>query len=114
MADYAGEDAWLPLRLRPILAQKLDEADRNCEGREASGEGRGTMDGGDSCLPSPASGRGAGGEGGREGGQDQSQPALTLALSQGERGPDTGPLSPPLAPRHPHPSPACSTRWNCR
>jgi DNA polymerase-1 len=27
VADYAGEDAWLPLRLRPILAQKLQEAD---------------------------------------------------------------------------------------
>ena len=29
VADYAGEDAWLPLRLRPILAQKLDEADQS-------------------------------------------------------------------------------------
>ena len=29
MADYAAEDAWLPLRLRPILAQQLDEADRD-------------------------------------------------------------------------------------
>ncbi len=27
VADYAGEDAWLPLRLRPILAQKLHDAD---------------------------------------------------------------------------------------
>ena len=27
VADYAGEDAWLPVRLRPILAQKLAEAD---------------------------------------------------------------------------------------
>jgi DNA polymerase I len=26
VADYAAEDAWLPLRLRPILAQKLDDA----------------------------------------------------------------------------------------
>jgi DNA polymerase-1 len=27
VADYAGEDAWLPLRLRPILAQNLRDAD---------------------------------------------------------------------------------------
>ena len=27
VADYAGEDAWLPVRLRPILAEKLDEAE---------------------------------------------------------------------------------------
>ena len=27
VADYAGEDAWLPLRLRPILAEKLVEAE---------------------------------------------------------------------------------------
>ena len=27
VADYAGEDAWLPLRLRPILAQQLDDAE---------------------------------------------------------------------------------------
>lgn len=27
VADYAGEDAWLPLRLRPILARKLEEAE---------------------------------------------------------------------------------------
>jgi len=27
VADYAGEDAWLPLRLRPILAEKLGEAE---------------------------------------------------------------------------------------
>ncbi len=27
VADYAGEDAWLPVRLRPILARKLEEAD---------------------------------------------------------------------------------------
>jgi DNA polymerase-1 len=27
VADYAGEDAWLPLRLRPILAEKLREAE---------------------------------------------------------------------------------------
>ena len=29
VADYAGEDAWAPLRLRPVLAQKLDEAELN-------------------------------------------------------------------------------------
>ena len=27
VADYAGEDAWLPLRLRPILAQDLRNAE---------------------------------------------------------------------------------------
>ncbi len=27
VADYAGEDAWLPLRLRPILAQQLRDAE---------------------------------------------------------------------------------------
>ena len=27
VADYAAEDAWVPVLLRPILAQKLDEAD---------------------------------------------------------------------------------------
>ena len=27
VADYAGEDAWLPLQLRPILAEKLGEAE---------------------------------------------------------------------------------------
>jgi DNA polymerase-1 len=27
VADYAGEDAWLPLRLRPILAQELRDAE---------------------------------------------------------------------------------------
>ena len=27
VADYAAEDAWLPVRLRPILAKKLDEAE---------------------------------------------------------------------------------------
>jgi DNA polymerase I len=28
VADYAAEDAWLPVRLQPILARKLEEADR--------------------------------------------------------------------------------------
>jgi len=27
VADYAGEDAWLPLRLRPILAERLKQAE---------------------------------------------------------------------------------------
>jgi len=48
-------------------------------------------------LPSPASGRGARGEGGQQqnsdGKRNQPQPALTLALSQRERGPDTNPQS---------------------
>jgi DNA polymerase I len=29
VADYAAEDAWVPVRLRPILAEKLHEADQD-------------------------------------------------------------------------------------
>jgi hypothetical protein len=47
-------------------------------------------------LPSPASGRGAGGEGGQEPSGAETSQALTLTLSQRERGPD-GDLLPPSA-----------------
>jgi len=60
-------------------------------------EGLGFRVQGSADLPSPACGRGAGGEGGRE----QIHDALTLALSQGERGPLDAlpsPRSPLLSP----------------
>jgi len=57
VADYAAEDAWVPVRLQPILAKKLDEADQEV-----------------SSVPSG------------EGTISRSSPALTLTLSQRERG----------------------------
>jgi DNA polymerase I len=38
VADYAAEDAWLPVRLQPILTRKLQEADESAQWPVVSGQ----------------------------------------------------------------------------